>query len=70
MGFKIDRGTTEEMHHAVCFLLGYDIAKVADAKLAVRTEKGIDEVFYLDVEDGRIVITGESFYRNGGKAKA
>lgn len=69
MGFKIDRGTTEEMHDAVCFLLGDDIAKIADAKLAVRTEKGIDEVFYLDVEDGRIVITGESFYRNGGNAK-
>ena len=31
--------------------------------VAVRTDKGIDERFYLDIEDGKLLITPESFYK-------
>lgn len=63
MGCKLTKGMFEDMHDAVLLLLGDDIAKVANTPLAVRSDKGIDDVIYLDAEDGRILITGESFYR-------
>lgn len=68
MGFKINNGTAADVKDAVAFLLGDDAEKVASTTLAVRTKDGIDEVFYLDEENGRILVTGESFYSNGKKS--
>ena len=38
--------------------------------VGVRMDKGIDERFYLDIEDGKLLITPESFYKTQTKEVA
>lgn len=73
MGIKMTNSGLEELKDGLGLLVGDDRAKVDAAEIAVRTERGIDETFYVDMEGGRFLVTPESFYRRkrkGGKPKA
>ncbi len=44
-------------------LLCDDTKRVSSTQISVQTERGVDATFYLDLDNGRFVITPESFYR-------
>lgn len=72
MGVSINNVTVEELKSGIDFLLEGEKLNASDAPVAVRTAKGIDAHFYLDIEGGRFLITPDSFYADGkakGKAK-
>ena len=63
MGCKFNNCTVEVIREGVGYTLFDDPRKADKATVAVRTKAGIDTTFYVDLEDGRLVITPESFYR-------
>lgn len=62
MGIIVRNQDVAGFRDAIDLAFGDDKAKAAAAKVVVRTDKGPDPVLYLDAENGRLVITGESFY--------
>ncbi|MCR5414322.1 MAG: hypothetical protein K6F50_06305 [Kiritimatiellae bacterium] len=67
MGAKINSGNLVTVADAVSLILGDDKGKIASTPFAVRSADGLDSTFYLDHEDGKIVVTGDSHYRRRGK---
>ena len=71
MGVSINNVSVAELKDSVDFLLESEKREASSLPVAVRTANGVDSHFYLDIEDGRFLITPESFYANGkGKRKA
>ena len=62
MGIIVRNQDVAGFRDAINLAFGDDKAKAAAAKVVVRTDKGQDPVLYLDAENGKLVITGESFY--------
>ncbi len=62
MGIIVRNQDVAGFRDAIDLAFGDDKAKAAAAKVVVRTDKGQDPVLYLDAENGKLVITGESFY--------
>ncbi len=67
MGARINSGNLATVADAVGLILGDDKGKIASTPFAVRSADGLDSTFYLDHEDGKIVVTGDSHYRRTGK---
>jgi len=67
MGVSINNVSVAELKDGIDFILESERREAADLPVAVRTADGTDGHFYLDIEDGRMLITPDSFY---AKAKA
>lgn len=70
MGISINHTVAAALKEGVDFLAKAEMKCVMQLPVAVRTEKGIDERFYLDIEDGKLLITPESFYKTQKKEDA
>lgn len=63
MGVSINRTMAAALKDGIDFLAKSEKKSLMELPLAVRTDKGIDDRFYLDIEDGKLLITPESFYK-------
>ena len=71
MGVSINNVTVAELKDGIDLILESEKREASDLPAAVRTANGVDHHFYLDIEDGRFLISPESFYASGcGKCKA
>lgn len=70
MGVSINRTVADALKDGIDFLAESEGRCLMELPVAVRTDKGIDERFYLDIEDGKLLITPESFYKTQAKEVA
>ena len=72
MGVSINNVSVAELKDGIDLILEREKREAAELPVAVRTSDGVDGHFYLDIEDGRMLISPESFYakaKPGLKAK-
>ena len=71
MGVSINNVSVAELKDGIDLILESEKREASSLPVAVRTANGVDNHFYLDIEDGRFLISPESFYASGnGKRKA
>lgn len=70
MGVSINRTVAAALKDGIDFLAESEKKSLMELSVGVRTDKGIDERFYLDIEDGKLLITPESFYKTQTKEDA
>jgi hypothetical protein len=70
MGISINHTVAAALKDGIDFVAESENKCLKQLPVAVRTEKGIDERFYLDIEDGKLLITPESFYKTQTKEDA
>lgn len=70
MGVSINRTMAAALKDGIDFLAESEKKSLMELPVAVRTDKGIDDRFYLDIEDGKLLITPESFYKTQTKEDA
>ena len=64
MGVSINNVSVAELKDGIDLLLESERREASGLPVAVRTDKGVEGHFYLDIEDGRFLISPESFYTN------
>ena len=64
MGVSINNVSVAELKDGIDLLLESEKREASGLPVAVRTDKGVEGHFYLDIEDGRFLISPESFYAN------
>ena len=72
MGVSINNVSVAELKDGIDLILESEKREASSLPVAVRTASGTDGHFYLDIEDGRFLISPESFYassKGGRKAK-
>lgn len=67
MGVSINNTVAAALKDALGFIAETERKDLAGLDVAVRTSNGIDKRFYLDIEDGELLITPESFYKREKK---
>lgn len=67
MGVSINYVSVAELKDGIDLILESEKRKASSLPVAVRTAIGVDGHFYLDIEDGRLLITPESFYASGNE---
>lgn len=67
MGISINHTVAAALKDGIDFLAESENKCLKQLPVAVRTDKCIDERFYLDIEDGKLLITPESFYKTKAK---
>lgn len=70
MGISINHTVAAALKDGIDFLAESENKCLKQLPVAVRTDKCIDERFYLDIEDGKLLITPESFYKTQAKEVA
>ena len=70
MGISINHTVVAALKDGIDFLAESENKCLKQLPVAVRTDKGIDERFYLDIEDGKLLITPGSFYKTQTKEDA
>lgn len=65
MGVSINNVSVAELKDGIDFILESEKCEASSLPVAVRTANGEDSHFYLDIEDGRFLISPESFYASG-----
>ena len=71
MGVSINNVSVAELKDGIDLILESEKREASSLPVAVRTANGVDNHFYLDIEDGRFLISPESLYASGnGKRKA
>lgn len=63
MGISINTTVASDLKEGLELIAALENRELITLPVAVRTERGIDARFYLDIEDGRLLITPESFYK-------